>query len=104
MTGKEAFTFLNAPANGRIYENVWRAKMMVAGLPVAVIEKLIGRIFCEYLFDDPDGRLAEVIQFYARYHRDMNRVTFGEITDFLAWKSRNDAAFRLKGRTVSSVV
>jgi hypothetical protein len=104
MTGREAFVFLSMPAGGRIHENVWRAKMKVAGLPVMAGEKLIERILGQYFFDEPDGRLAEVIQFFARNHGDMSRTTFGEIVDFLEWKLRNDRGFRLKGRTISSVV
>src|SRR5205085_4510450 len=97
MTSKEAFLFLSAPAENRIHENVWWAKMRAAGIPCHVIQKLNERIFGQYFFDDPNGRLAEVIQFYARFHAGMDRVTFGEIADFLAWKLRNDRAFSLKG-------
>lgn len=104
LTSREAFLFLSAPAANHIHENVWWAKMRVAGLPVGIIEKLIERIFAPYFFDDPQGRLAEVIQFYARFHTEMNRVTFGEVTDFLAWKLRQDRTFSLKGRTISSVI
>lgn len=104
MTSKEAFLFLSAPVDNRVHENVWWAKMKAAGLPFAVIDKLIERIFSRYFRDDPSGRMAEVIQFYARFHQEMNRVTFGEVTDFLVWKLRNDPAFRLKGRTVGSVI
>src|SRR5439155_10635260 len=104
MTSKEAFLFLSTPTANPIHENVWWAKMKAAGLPVNVIEKLIERIFSHYFFDDPHGRLAEIIPFYARFHQDMNKVTFGEVTDFLAWKLRHDPAFRLKGRTISSVI
>src|SRR5262249_51347548 len=104
LTSKEAFVFLSAPAANRIHENVWWARMRVAGLPVAITERLIDRLFGHYVFDDPQGRMAEVIQFYARFHQDMNRVTFGEVTDFLAWKLRQDPAFSLRGRTVGSVV
>ncbi len=104
MTSREAYAFLSAPSGRHIHENVWWAKMRVAGLPVPLIEKLIERLFGHYFFDDPHGRLAEVIQFYARFHQDMDRVTFGEITDFIAWKLRRDRAFRLKGRTLTSMV
>lgn len=104
MTGKEAFVFLSAPASRRIHENVWWARMKVAGLPISLIDRLLERIFSHYSFDDPGGRLAEVIQFYARFYPDMNKVTFGEVTDFLAWKLRQDRAFSLKGRTVTSVI
>jgi hypothetical protein len=104
MTSKEAFVFLNAPATNRIHENVWWAKMKVAGVQNGVIEKLMERIFSHYFFDDPHGRLAETILFYSRFHAGMDKVTFGEITDFLAWKLRNDGAFSLKGRTLTSVI
>ena len=104
MTSKEAFLFLSAPADKRIHENVWWAKMKAAGLPTNVIEKLIERIFTHHFFDDPDARMAEVLQFYARFHLEMDKVTFGEVTDFIAWRLREDQEFRLKGRTVSSVI
>ncbi|HZT41559.1 MAG TPA: PcfJ domain-containing protein [Chthonomonadaceae bacterium] len=104
MTSREAFAFLSAPAGHHIHENVWWAKMRVAGLPVSLTEKLIERVFSHYFFDDPHGRLAEVVLFYARYYQDMDKVTFGEITDFIAWKLRHDRDFRLKGRTISSVI
>jgi len=103
MTSREASVFLGAPAANRIHENVWWAKMRMAGIPLGTIEKLNERVFAQYFFDDPYGRLAEVIQFFARYHAQMDRVSFGEITDFLAWKLRNDRRFSLKGRTLSSV-
>src|ERR1041385_7624217 len=45
LTSKEAFVFLSAPATHHIHENVWWAKMKVAGMPNGVIEKLIERIF-----------------------------------------------------------
>ena len=104
LTSKEAFTFLSAPANNHIHENVWWAKMKVAGLPTPLIDKLIERIFGHFFFDDPEGRLAEVIQFFARFHPEMSKTTFVEITDFIAWKLQNDRSFRLKGRTITSVV
>lgn len=104
MTGKEAFLFLSAPATNSVAANVWWAKLKAAGIPAPVIEKLIARIFGQYFFDDPTGRLAETVQFYARYHGDMNKITFGEVTDFIAWKLRNEPTFRLAGRTVGSVI
>jgi hypothetical protein len=104
MTSKEAHVFLSAPSGRKIHENVWWARMKVAGLPSGVIDRLIERIFQDRTIDDPDGRLAEVIQFYARYHGEMSRVTFGEVTDFIVWKLQNDREFRLKGRTIGSVV
>jgi hypothetical protein len=41
MTSREAFMFLSVPANKPIHENVWWAKMKVAGLPPGIIEMLI---------------------------------------------------------------
>ena len=104
MTSREAYVFLGAPAGNLIHENVWWAKMRVAGIPTGTAEKLIERVFAHYFFDDPNGRLAEAIQFFARYCGEMDKVTFGEITDFIAWKLRNDRGFSLKGRTLSSVI
>jgi hypothetical protein len=104
MTGREAFLFLSAPAGNRIHENVWWARMKAAGIPDPVIERLMERIFSHYFIDDPGGRLAEVIQFFARSHAELDRVTLGEVLDFLAWKLRNDRGFSLKGRTAGSVV
>jgi hypothetical protein len=104
LTSKEACTFLSAPATNHIHENVWWAKMKVAGLPLPQIDKLIERIFSHFYFNDPEGRMAEVIQFYARFHSEMSKTTFAEITDFIAWKLQNDRSFRLKGRTITSMV
>lgn len=104
MTSREAVTFLRAPWGRKIHENVWWAKMTVAGLPESVIGRLLDRIFTNYLFDDPDGRLAEAIHFYARSHQALDRNSFDEVTDFLADRLRHDHQFRLKGRTASSVV
>lgn len=104
MTSKEAYVFLSAPPEQAIHENVWWARMRVAGIPGAVAKKLVERLFSTRWIDDPDGRWAEVIQFYARFHAEMDRTTFSEIADFIDWKLTNDAAFRMKGRTLGSVV
>jgi hypothetical protein len=104
MTSREAFLFLQAPAENRVHENIWWARMKAAGLPNTLIGKLIDKIFTFHFVDDPDGRLAETIHFYARCHQEMDRVTFEEIGDFLAWKLTNDRQFRLQGRTVASVI
>ena len=72
---------------------------------------LIDRVFTDHLPDDPDGRLGEVVQFYARHHQfyarhhaGLSRDSFDEVTDFLAHKLCQDRDFRMKGRTASSVV
>lgn len=104
MTSREAVTFLTAPTGRRVHENVWWAKMKVAGVPDALIPMLIDRVFTSHLPDDPDGRMAEAIQFYARQHRDLDRNSLGEVTDFVTHKLRHDTRFRLKGRTASSVI
>ncbi len=104
MTSREACVFLQAPPGRKIHENVWWAKMTVAGLPEGVIGRLIDRVFTNHRLEDSDGRLAEAILFYARQHQSLTRNSFDEVTDFLAWKLRNDRGFRLKERTASSVV
>lgn len=104
MTSKEASVFLKAPAYRTVHENVWWARMTVASIPDALIGPLIDRIFTNHFFDDRDGRLAEAIQFYARYHASLSRDALEEVTDFVAWKLQNDRAFRMKGRTAASVL
>jgi len=104
MTSREACMFLKAPANQAIHENVWWARLSVAGISPSASKKLIDRIFSTCWIDDRDERLSEVIHFYAKFHQDMDKATFGEITDFVNWKLANEPAFRMKGRTLGSVV
>lgn len=104
MTSMEACAFLSAPSSRRIHENVWWAKLKVAGIPDATSGALIDRVFTSYAAQDKDGRLAETIQFYARHGHALSRASFDEVTDFVAYKLRNDPQFRLKGRTASSMV
>jgi hypothetical protein len=77
--------------------------MIVAGIPRSLADKLIARIFTAHWIDDVDGRLMEVVHFYARSHSDMSRAAFEEITDFIDWQVRNDQAFRFAGRTITSM-
>jgi len=104
MTSREATVFLSAPPDNLIHENVWWARMTVAGLPPAVKSHLIRSILGQCHIVDTTNRLRDVIAFFARYHVDMNRSTLGEVTDFIAWKLRHDPEFGLKGRTIGSVV
>jgi len=104
MTSKEAYVFLRAPGGRKVHENVWWAKMTVAGVPEKLIGELIDRVFTNYLPDDPDGRLGETTLFYARQHQDLTKSSLDEVTDFLAHKLRYDRQFRMLGRTASSVV
>jgi len=104
MTSREAYAFLSAPCQNEIHENVWWARMKVAGIPEAMIGSLIERVFTNHSIKDSSGRLAEVIQFYVREHQALSRNSFDEVTDLLAYKLRNDCEFRMKGRTASSVV
>ena len=104
MTSKEASLFLKGCPHRLIHENVWLAKMQGAEVPVHLHDLLIDRILTRHYFDDPGGRLMEMIRFYARYHGEMDKDTLHEVTDFLAWKLDNDPAFSLKGRTAGSMV
>jgi hypothetical protein len=104
MTSREACVFLRAPWGRKIHENVWWAKLTVAGVPDALRGGLIDRVFTNHSPDDSDGRLAETILFYARHHQGLSRNSFDEVTDFLAHKLRHDREFRMQGRTAASVV
>ena len=104
MTRKEAHLFLCAPPHHTILQNVWWARMKSADIPSGTIEKLLEKPFGTLDFADPDGRLADCIRFYSRFHGEMDRVTFSEVTDFIAWKITNDPSFRMAGRTAASVI
>jgi hypothetical protein len=104
MTKQEAVMFLKAPSDNKINANVWWAKMMVAGISLKVTTKLIDRIFGGLWIEDPDGNFAEAIQFYARYHNEMDKDTFDELTDFIYHKLMNERTFSFKGRTISSMI
>src|SRR5258708_10477412 len=103
MTSIEAHFFLSAPARNRVHENVWWAKLKAAGLPNDAIKELVDRIFTYHFFDDPCGRLAETIRFYSLVDSQMDKTTFSEITDCVAWKLRNEPKFRMRGRTLISM-
>jgi hypothetical protein len=103
LTSREAHLFTLAPAGNRIRDNVWWARLVAAGVPSHTAGFLINRIFQDYFFDDPHGRMAEVINFYARFYKEMDKDSLGEITDFLSAELRRDGNFRLKGRTLGSV-
>lgn len=104
MTSREASIFLRAPEGRKVHENIWWAKMTVAGVPEKLIGELIDRVFTNHLPGDVDGRLGETIQFYARHSLSLTKSTRDEVTDFIAHKLRADRQFRMQGRTASSVV
>ncbi len=107
MTAKEAHLFLAAPDRNLIRANVWWAKMKAAGLPAEVIDRLVDRIFAYFQVDDSGGRLAETIRFFARYCGEgcgIEVTKFGEITDCVSWKLRNEPEFHMQGRTLGSVI
>ncbi len=103
MTSKEAKTFLDAPWDNFVHENVWWAKLTVAGVPSAIRDKIIAKILANYFFDDPSDRFAELISFFANNHEMIDVKQLARMLDYLAWRLMNDGSFRLKGRTASSV-
>lgn len=109
MNAKEAYYFLNAPYT-EIHKNFWWARLKHAGVDERQAKQLIERIFGSYFFNHPDdvldedGRLAEVVTFYANHGRALDKQDFDAVTDFVAWKLRNDVEFRFKGRTSTSMI
>jgi hypothetical protein len=103
LSSKEVVLFLKAPYR-EVHENVWWAKLRYAGIPELITRTLLDKIFNHYFFDDPDGRLHEVLYFYANHHAEMDRRTVGDLADFIRYKLANDFEFRFKGRTVASMV
>lgn len=103
MTAKEAHVFLSAPSNC-INENVWWAKLKVAGIPVSLNRRLIERIFKNRDYKKDVERMNELIHFFANYHHELDKDSTDEIIDFIVWKLGNEPEFRFKGRTASSMV
>jgi hypothetical protein len=103
-TGNETVQFLKAPDSRKVHENVWWAKLRTADVPDKMSDELITRILTNYSFEDPDGRLVDVIHYYAYYHAGMTGSEFNELTRFITWKLGDDPAFRMKGRTVRSTL
>src|SRR5579883_1401470 len=75
LTSREAHLFLQAPGDNRIRDNVWWARLVAAEIPAHIANYLIHRVFQSYFFDDPHGRLAEVVNFYARFYKAMDKDT-----------------------------
>lgn len=103
LASKEVVLFLKAP-HREVHQNVWWAKLRYAGIPEPITQTLLDKILSQYSFDDPDGRLHEVLYFYANHHAEMDRRTVGDLADFIRFKLTNDVEFRFKGRTVASMV
>lgn len=105
MSKKEAVYFLTRGKNDiSIVENIWWAKLMCAGFEKGIAEKLLERIFKDHFPDDPDGRLAELMNFFLHHHKNMGRDEFSSICDFVRNKLMADRQFRFKGRTLSSMI
>src|SRR5205085_12688805 len=65
---------------------------------------LIDRIFTYYYCGDSCGRPADTVRFFARFYPDMEKTAFQEIRDCIAWRLRHQPEFRMKGRTLSSMI
>lgn len=103
MTSKEAYHFLFAPYT-EIGDNIWWAKLVHAGIPKHVTERLVERVFKGKFYADETGRYNELIHFYANHYAEMDKITFDAVNDFIVWKLANDAEFRFKGRTATSMI
>ena len=103
LSSKEVVLFLKGP-HAEVHQNVWWAKLRGAGIPDLYTQTLLDKIFSHHSFEDADGRLHEVLHFYANHHAGMDRRTLGDMADFIRYKLTNDPEFRFKGRTVASMV
>ena len=112
MTKKECVLFLSAPEDYKfVLDGIWFAKMKNLNIPKSFIDKLIfdkdffnGQIFVPHKNNvEYFSKYDEVFNFYAKYHQDIDSLTFDEITDFIKYKVYNDKEFSLKGRTLNSV-
>jgi hypothetical protein len=61
--------------------HAWWARLKTGGIPACVIDYLIARIFSGQFFDGPHDRYSETIDFFSRYHGDMDHDTVSEVND-----------------------
>jgi hypothetical protein len=106
LTKKECIAFLAAPDDYDTDQAFWFAKLHNSGISQKIIHGLIVRkefFRVASIRAESVARYADVIQFYAKYHAEMDDMTFDEITDYIrANAHRGD--FTLRGRTLNSVI
>ena len=105
LTKKECISFFKAPDNYSVLNAFWFAKLHNRNIPHRIIK---GLIFDKEMFDLPATpdiveNQAHIIEWYAKYGKDMNDTTFNEVTDCIRAKTREDRTFSLNGRTLNSV-
>ena len=108
LTKKECIEFLKAPDDSSFEEAVWFAKMKLKNIPIKFINGLLKKdIFQRVdIFDEEElEKYTEIIDFFAKYHEEIDKNTFDEISDFIrhSYRIHGEEPFSLKGRTVNSV-
>lgn len=107
MTKKEAHAFLNQRNDDySLEEAFWFIKATQSGVGDGIVRKLFDKqFFANFGLNSASvERLMPFLQWYAHYCKDMDSRCFEEVTDYLLHKRRTDAAFSLKGRTLTSVI
>lgn len=104
LNKKEASLFLQAPTDKMVHENIWWAKCKALGMADWYVEYLITRILSKHFIDDPDERMHELVHFYNKIESDVEKAALYEITDYISWQLENEPTWRLKGRTLSSII
>jgi len=106
LTKKECISFLETPDGYNFQRAFWFAKLKNQAISPKIISSLL---FTKDFFSRAEPTAtnvecyAHVIEFYAKYHTEMDDLTFDEVTDFIYYKIGNDAAFTLRGRTLNSI-
>lgn len=104
MTKKEAHLFLKAPNENPPYMNVWWAKCRALDISLGTTNKLLERILVHVFIDDPNGKIAGMLHFFAKYEKDIDRDTFNDIADFIRTRALLNNDFSFKGRTLQSII
>lgn len=109
LSRAEADLFLKAPddiTSGRIFNAVWYARLKNRGVNDGMIKRLLyeTRLFAlPAITPEAIARKDHVINFFARYQNEMDKDTFGQISDYIEAQVGN-ALWTLQGRTLASVI
>jgi hypothetical protein len=103
LAAKEVALFLKGPYP-EVHQNIWWARLRYAGVPETTARTLGRTVYADRYFDDPDGRLHEVMHFFANHHSKLERRTEADLADFIRYKLDNEAQFRFKARTPASMI
>ena len=102
VTKSVAHWFLFGPDENTIDENIFWAQCRALGISTSTCQFLVKRLSPIVDLYQND-RMADVLNFFARYESEMGKYTKDELVDFIVAVAANHE-FSFKGRTLGSMV